>query len=67
MMGLLYGIETHAINSNLKKVFADIALEEDSVIGNFRITAADGKSYNTKHNKLAATIDAKHKPGGDGE
>ncbi len=34
---------------HLKKVFADSELEEDSVIRNFRITAADGKSYNTKH------------------
>ncbi len=44
MMGLLYDVETHTINYHLKKVFADHELQEDSVIRNFRITAADGKS-----------------------
>ncbi len=56
MMGLLYDVETHTINYHLKKVFADSELKEDSVIRNFRITAADGKSYDTKHYKLAAII-----------
>jgi hypothetical protein len=49
MMGVLYDVETHTINYHLKKVFADSELEEDSVIRNFRITAADGKNYNTSH------------------
>jgi hypothetical protein len=56
MMGLLYDVETHTINYHLKKVFSDSELEEDAVIRNFRITAADGKSYDTKHYKLAAII-----------
>ena len=56
MMGLLYDVETHTINYHLKKVFADSELEEDSVIRNFRITAADGKRYDTKHYNLAAII-----------
>ena len=56
MMGLLYDVETHTINYHLKKVFSDSELEEDSVIRNFRITAADGKSYSTKHYNLAAII-----------
>src|SRR5512137_929484 len=49
MMGVLYDVETHTINYHLKKVFDDSELQEDSVIRNFRITAADSKSYNTKH------------------
>jgi hypothetical protein len=49
-------LETHTINYHLKKVFSDSELEEDSVIRNFRITAADGKGYNTKHYNLAAII-----------
>ncbi len=61
MMGLLYGVESHTITYHLKKVFADSELEEDSVARNFRVTAADGKSYNTKHYKLAATIAVGHK------
>jgi hypothetical protein len=56
MMGVLYDVETHTINYHLKKVFADSELQEDAVIRNFRITAADGKSYNTKHYNLAAII-----------
>ncbi len=56
MMGLLYNVETHTINYHLKNVFSDSELQEDSVIRNFRITAADGKNYNTKHYNLAAII-----------
>ena len=56
MMGVLYDVETHTINYHLKKVFSDSELQEDSVIRDFRITAADGKSYNTKHYNLAAII-----------
>ena len=37
-------------------MFSDSELEEVAVIRNFRITAADGKSYNTKHYNLAAII-----------
>jgi len=56
MMGVLYDVETHTVNYHLKKVFSDSELEEDSVIRNFRITATDGKTYNTKHYKLPAII-----------
>ena len=57
MMGLLYGVETHTINYHLKKIFTDRELEENSVIRNFRITAADGKSYDTLHYNLSAYLD----------
>jgi hypothetical protein len=56
MMGILYDVKTHTINYHLKRVFADSELEEDSVIRNFRITAADGKNYKTKHYNLSAII-----------
>jgi hypothetical protein len=56
MMGVLYDVETHTINYHLKKVFSDSELQEDSVIRNFRITATDGKNYNTKHYNLSAII-----------
>ena len=49
-------LKRHTINYHLKKVFSDSELEEDSVIRNFRITAADGKNYNTKHYNLSAII-----------
>jgi hypothetical protein len=56
MMGLLYDVETHTVNYHLKKVFADNELQENSVLRNFRITAADGKTYDTQHYNLSAII-----------
>lgn len=61
MMGLLYDVETHTINYNLKKIFADSELQEDSVIRNFRVTAADGKTYDTQHYNLSAIISVGYK------
>ena len=56
MMGLLYNVETHTINYHLKKIFADGEIDENSVIRKFRITASDGKTYNTNHYNLSAII-----------
>jgi len=56
MMGLLYDVDTRTINYHLKKIFSDNELDPLSVIQNFRITAADGKSYDTKHYNLKAII-----------
>ena len=56
MMGTLYQVETHTINYHLKKVFGDNELDENSVVRNFRITATDGKTYNTQHYNLSAII-----------
>ena len=56
MMGVLYDVETHTVNYHLKKIFSDSELEKESVIRNFRITAQDGKNYNTQHYSLSAII-----------
>lgn len=56
MMAQLYDVEVPTVNYHLKKVFEDSELEEDSVLRNFRITAADGKTYDTKHYSLSAII-----------
>ena len=56
MIGLLYDVEAHTINYHLKKAFKDAELEENSVTRIFRITASDGKTYNTKHYNLKAII-----------
>ena len=61
MMGQLYDVETPTINYHLKKVFADRELVEVAVIRNFLITAADGKSYDTKHYNLSAIISVGYK------
>lgn len=56
MMGLLYGVESHTITYHLQKIFTDNELEESSVTRIFRVTADDGKTYNTKHYNLSAII-----------
>lgn len=56
MMATLYDVDVRTINYHVKKVFSDSELSETSVIRNFRITAADGKSYNTKHYSLQMII-----------
>lgn len=56
MLATLYDVSVPAINQHLKKIFDDGELEEDSVIKKYLITAADGKSYNTKHYALQAII-----------
>jgi len=56
VMGQLYDVETHTINYHPKKAFPDRELQEDSVIRNFRITAADAKNYNTKYYNLSSIV-----------
>lgn len=56
MMGLLYGVESNTITYHLQKIFTDNELEESSVTRIFRVTADDGKTYNTKHYNLSAII-----------
>ncbi|WP_409409444.1 virulence RhuM family protein [Acidithiobacillus ferriphilus] len=56
MLAQLYDVDVRTINYHLKKVFSDSELEAEAVIRNFRITATDGKSYNTQHYKLPAII-----------
>lgn len=56
MMAALYDVDVRTINYHLKKIFDDAELQEEAVIRIFRITAADGKSYNTKHYNLNAII-----------
>ena len=56
MMGVLYDVASHTITYHLKKIFSDSELEESSVTRNFRVTAADGKTYDTCHYNLSAII-----------
>ena len=56
MMAGLYGVNVRTVNEHLKTIFADSEQQEDSVIRKFRITAADGKNYNTLHYMLPAII-----------
>ena len=55
-MARLYDVSVPTINEHIKKIFSDSELQEDSVIRKFRITASDGKNYNTNHYALQMII-----------
>lgn len=56
LMAQLFDVTVPTINEHLKNIFAQGEIDEDSVIRKFRITASDGKSYDTKHYNLDAII-----------
>ena len=56
LMAELFAVDVRTINHHLKNIFQDNELQEDSVIRKFRITAADGKHYQTQFYNLDAII-----------
>lgn len=56
MMAELYAVDVRTVNYHVKKIFRDSELQEDQVIRKFRITAEDGKAYNTNHYSLEMII-----------
>ena len=56
MMAELYDVDVRTVNYHLQKVFKDSELEEKAVIRKFRITATDGKNYQTQHYNLSGII-----------
>ena len=48
----LFDVSVPTVNEHLKNIFESGELDENSVIRNFRITADDGKNYETKHYNL---------------
>lgn len=55
-MANLFGVDVRTVNEHLKNIFKTSELLENSVIRNFRTTAADGKSYDTKFYMLDAIL-----------
>ncbi|MDZ4807191.1 MAG: virulence RhuM family protein [Bacteroidota bacterium] len=55
-MAELFGVDVRTVNEHLKNIFKTGELREDSVIRNFRTTAADGKNYDTKFYMLDAIL-----------
>ena len=55
-MSKLFNVEVNTINYHLKEVFKSGELTEESVIRKIRITANDGKNYNTTFYRLDAII-----------
>ena len=55
-MSQLFNVEVNTINYHLKEIFKSGELDEKSVIRKIRITANDGKNYNTNFYSLDAII-----------
>ena len=55
-MAELFSVKVNTINYHVKEIFSSGELEEDSVIRKIRITANDGKKYNTSFYSLDAII-----------
>jgi len=55
-MSELFDKDVRTVNEHIQNVFEDGELEPDSVIRNFRITASDGKQYDTMHYNLDVII-----------
>ena len=56
MMAELFGVDVRTINEHLKNLFSGNELDKLTTIRNFRITATDGKNYNTQFYNLDAIM-----------
>ena len=56
LMAELFNKDVRTINEHIQNIFAEGELAEESVIRKFRITAADGKGYETQHYNLEVVI-----------
>lgn len=56
LMATLYGVDVRTVNGHLRTIFGTGELAESAVIRKFRITAADGKTYDTQHYSLDVII-----------
>jgi hypothetical protein len=56
LMAELFQKDVRTINEHIQNVFEEGELPPDSVIRKFRITAADGKTYETQHYNLDVVI-----------
>jgi len=52
----LFDVNVRTVNEHLINIFFEKELDETSVVRNFRITANDNKTYNTKHYNLDAIL-----------
>ena len=55
-MAELFNKDVRTVNEHIKNVFKEAELEENSVIRDFRITASDGKQYDTNFYNLDMII-----------
>lgn len=55
-MAELFNVDVRTVSEHLQNIFSTNELDKNSVIRNFRITASDGKNYNTQFYNLDAII-----------
>jgi hypothetical protein len=55
-MAELFDKDVRTVNEHIRNIFKEAELEEKSVIRKFRITASDGKTYETSHYNLDVII-----------
>ncbi|EHP88786.1 death-on-curing family protein [Geobacter metallireducens RCH3] len=55
-MAELFGKDVRTVNEHIRNIFREGELDDASVIRKFRITASDGKSYDTAHYNLDVII-----------
>lgn len=55
-MAELFGKDVRTVNEHIRNIFKESELEEQSVIRKFRITATDGKTYDSSHYNLDVII-----------
>lgn len=56
LMAELFGVDVRTVSEHLKNIFASDELAQEAVIRKFRITASDGKNYQTQFYSLDAII-----------
>ncbi len=56
LMAELFGVDVRTVSEHLKNIFASHELAAEAVIRKFRITASDGKNYQTQFYNLDAII-----------
>ena len=56
LMSELFGVDVRTVSEHLKNIFASHELAAEAVIRKFRITASDGKNYQTQFYNLDAII-----------
>jgi hypothetical protein len=55
-MAVLFDVDVRTVSEHLRNVFQSLELQEDAVVRKFRITASDGKQYDTNFYNLDAII-----------
>jgi hypothetical protein len=55
-MASVFEVNVRTVNEHLQNIFKTKELSQSSVIRKFRITAADGKTYETQHYNLDAVL-----------